>query len=282
MTLVANTPEELAANATAVTDESGEEQIETADESATSGENGEDEQTEDGEQRPQKKGGFQRRIEKLNTRLSEKDREIEHWRNAALRNQESPQERREKPAAAAEPQGKPQAKDYTSLEEYTEAVAEWKIDQRENAREARAAAETRKTQEQEKLQNWNKQVETGRQAHDDFDEVLETPVPVTPAMREALLTSEVGAELAYYLGQHPEAAEKIARLSPVATARELGKIEARLAKTPPAAAQAAPVSRAPKPVTPVSRATPGAKTKDPLDPSIDFGTFEKLMNKRPR
>jgi len=77
-------------------------------------------------------------------------------------------------------------------------------------------------------------------------------------MLEVLEESERGPEIAYHLGQNPRLAREIARLSPLQAARELGRIEAKLAERPKAPA----VSKAPPPA-PTLAATEPAVEKDP-------------------
>ena len=96
--------------------------------------------------------------------------------------------------------------------------------------------------------------------HPDIFEVIERPV-FTPAMREAIWSSEIGAQIAYHLWQHHAEAMRIGGLSPVAVAREIGKIEAKLGAAPAASASRT-VSSAPEPITPVGGATT-TTTKDP-------------------
>lgn len=63
----------------------------------------------------------------------------------------------------------------------------------------------------------------------------------TEVMAEVVLTSDHGVRLADHLGRNPDLCAKIAKLSPVRQALELGRLEARLTAPPP-------VSKAPPPV----------------------------------
>lgn len=63
----------------------------------------------------------------------------------------------------------------------------------------------------------------------------------TEVMAEVVLTSDNGVRLADYLGRNPDECAKLAKLSPVRQAHELGRLEARLMAPPP-------VSKAPAPV----------------------------------
>ncbi len=110
--------------------------------------------------------------------------------------------------------------------------------------------------------------EAARDKYDDFNQVAHgdhwSP---TPGMTEAIKTSDIGPDLAYYLGSNPKEASRIAALSPVQQIREIGKIEAKIENT-----SIVPVKRtssAPAPITPVTpRASlPVVDTTDPRSTS---------------
>jgi hypothetical protein len=67
---------------------------------------------------------------------------------------------------------------------------------------------------------------------------------ITPSMAQIIKGSDVGPQVAYYLGENVDKANAIARLHPIDQAREIGRIEARL-EAVKAAAPA--VSKAPPP-----------------------------------
>ena len=86
---------------------------------------------------------------------------------------------------------------------------------------------------------------------DVYDAVFLDDWPCTKEMGEFILTSDRGAELAAKLANDWELAERIQSLSPVASARELAKLEAGLpATTQPGATRRSPAP----PVTPVKPA----------------------------
>lgn len=102
-----------------------------------------------------------------------------------------------------------------------------------------------------------------RDKYDDFDQVARNPnVPITEVMAEAIYASEVGPEVAYYLGSNVKEASRISRLSPFLQAKEIGKIEAKLAADPPVKK----TSNAPAPITPVTARSSGASSYDTTDP----------------
>lgn len=97
---------------------------------------------------------------------------------------------------------------------------------------------------------------------------------ITDSMLEVILESDLGPAVAYHLAENVEVSEAIARLPPMAQARELGRIEARLeaaAKAPPPP----PVSQAPPPVSGIQAAEGIAAKPAWNDPKLSFEDFKK-------
>ena len=81
-------------------------------------------------------------------------------------------------------------------------------------------------------------------------------------MAETIQSSDIGPELAYYLGSNPKDAERISRMTPLGQAKEIGKIEAKLAAEPPVKR----TTSAPQPISPVTARSVGSSTHDTTDP----------------
>jgi hypothetical protein len=80
-------------------------------------------------------------------------------------------------------------------------------------------------------------------------------------MLEAIQSSDVGPDVAYYLGTNPKEADRISGLSPYLQAKEIGKIEVKIASNPPVKK----TSSAPAPINPVT-ARGTTSTYDTTDP----------------
>jgi len=197
----------------------------------------------EGEDKPKRPGGFQRRIYNL-------ERENEALKAKLAGNAGTPQAEQAEPVAP--PTDKPKIEDYDSLEAYTEAVTDWKYTQREQEREAKQAHKA-------VLDTWEGRKQAARGKYADFDEALATDVPINPAMESVLLNSEAGAEIAYWLGSNPKESERIARMGPIDATREMLRLESKLSVAPAKEAPKEPVKRAsaaPEPIKPVGgRAT---------------------------
>jgi hypothetical protein len=99
-------------------------------------------------------------------------------------------------------------------------------------------------------------------------------------MAETIQASDVGPDLAYYLGTNPKEADRISRLSPYMQAKEIGKIEAKLSDNPPVKK----TTSAPPPIAPISGRGTGAPAYDTTDPrSIkNMSTSEWIEAERQR
>ena len=148
------------------------------------------------------------------------------------------------------------ADDFADAPSYAEALAERKAQELLAKRDAEA-------ERQATLDAYHDREEEARNKYDDFEQVAYNPkLPVTETMAQTIQASDNGPDVIYYLGSNPKEAERIARLSPLLQAREIGKIEAKLGDNPPAKK----TSTAPAPIAPVTARTSGAPAYDTTDP----------------
>lgn len=234
--------------------------------------------------------GVQKRIDKAVKAQRTAERERDEAR-AALANPGSqpaagtpPAKTAQPAAAAAEPtRPKPVLKEFETYEAFNEDLVDWKLEQRHAA-----AARTENDRKAAEAQNavgraWNERVEAVKTIHSDFDEVMEdaAELPISQAMHVAIQEADRGPEIAYHLAKHPEEAERIAKLSPIGAAREIGKLEASL---PAPASSAKPAAKpAAKPLPKPAQNVGGSHSPDVIDlndPDLDMGTFKREFKKR--
>jgi len=151
----------------------------------------------------------------------------------------------------------PSAEQFESTEAYAEALAVQKAEQLLAQREMHK-------QHTELLEAYHDREEQARDKYQDFEQVAYNPkLPITTVMADTIRASEVGPDVAYYLGTNVKETERIARLPPILQAKEIGKIEAKLADNPPVKR----TTSAPAPITPVtargSNNNPSFDTTDP-------------------
>jgi hypothetical protein len=167
------------------------------------------------------------------------------------------------------------ADDFADAPSYAEALAERKAQELLAKRDAEAERAAM-------LDAYHDREEEARNKYDDFEQVAYNPkLPVTETMAQTIQASDNGPDVIYYLGSNPKEAERIARLSPLLQAREIGKIEAKLGDNPPAKK----TSTAPAPIAPVTaRTSTGTPAYDTTDPRSvkNMSTSEWIEAERAR
>ncbi len=226
------------------------------------------------------KAGVQKRFDELTRdKYAERrarenaEREAAYWRDKA-----------EKPAAPVAVVAKPKTLADFDFDEGAyashlrqEAVQDARkavADEMKREREAQTA-QTRQTK-------WLERVATFSKSAPDFDQVVfqQNDLPISAHMAEVISEREDGPALAYYLGQNPEVASAISRLSPGLAGAELGEIAASLKveKTKPVPV----VSKAPPPVPRIegSDAGPPVRTTDPSGDKLSDDEWFAAERKR--
>ena len=147
---------------------------------------------------------------------------------------------------------------YQDDESYIQAQIEKLAEQRA----AEKLAERQRQQEVERRsESFIEKAEKAQERYPDFQLVVGNPnLTINEEMAEFIADSDVGADVAYFLGKNPTKAAEIARMSPVKAARELNRIETDLASRPQAR-----VSKAPEPITPVGNRGRASTSSTPSD-----------------
>lgn len=140
----------------------------------------------------------------------------------------------------AEPavEAKPTPDQFGTYEEYTEAVAEYsarkiaaEIFQNEVTNRTQAAQNTAAYQaRQQAVQQYAERLVDAQAQHDDFDEVVSRPdIQISAAMQDGMVQSEIGPEIAYFLGKNPDEAKKLFALgNTMAAVKAFGKLESKV------------------------------------------------------
>lgn len=259
-------------------DDSNESESEDAGEnSADANEDSED--SEEAEQEPVKKktkGGFQRRIDKLNSRISAKDQEIDYWKSQALK--QTPAE--QKPEIETNPvqTEKPKADDFENHSDYIEALTDWKTEQALNKRDQKLLNDRLKSEQEAVKATYNEKVAEFKKTAKDFDQALKkvADIPISPAFQALVMNSPNGPALAYELAKNRDEFLRISKLSPLECGVEMGKLEARLENKPSADTEGKKtITKVPKPIHPVGGGK-GVVPKSIYDSTISQTEYEKL------
>ena len=145
---------------------------------------------------------------------------------------------------------------FESVEAYAEALAAKK------AEELLARREQQK-QQMAILEAYQDREEEARAKYDDFEQVAYNPsVPISSVMAETIQASEIGPDIAYYLGANIKEADRIAKLPPYLQAKEIGKLEVKLTSEP----LTKKTTNAPAPISPVVAKGSSSPAYDTTDP----------------
>lgn len=194
------------------------------------------ETTEDDDNGDSLPNGVKKRIDKLTRQKYEAIAEVNRLKAEfeALKAQNAPKS------------VEPNMSDFDTFEDYTEALAEYKYAQKQ---QAQAQYYSQQAQAQAIAQDWQSKVEKVRAVAPDFDEAFKNVAEITFAQStlDAVAGHEKGAEIAYLLGKDPVKAYQIASLPPMQQLMAIGEIAAKTNLTKPKT-----VTNAPPPVKPVS------------------------------
>ena len=171
-----------------------------------------------------------------------------------------------------------------ALMDYAEQRAAWTAKREVRAIEQRTQQEKQAEEiaqaQRAAQQAYTARIEKAKADMPDWDSVATSPdVQVSVPMAAAILHSENGPQLQYYLGKNPNEAARIRELSPPLQLLELGKIEAKLTAAP---APKPAISAAPAPIRPIAGSAASA-SKSPEEMSMDeYAAYrrEQLYPKR--
>jgi type II secretory pathway pseudopilin PulG len=154
--------------------------------------------------------------------------------------------------------GKPSMGQYANVEDYVEAVADWKLAQRDQVSQRNAAEMSQKQVQVKTEKIYAEAAKIEGFDRDEFDSL-----PLTTPVAQAIIDSDIAPQLMAHLANNPSEATRIANLTPARQAAEIGKLEAKLQVTKDIKA-----SSAPPPIKPVG-SRGGNTAGDPSRMSMD-------------
>lgn len=212
--------------------------------------------------------GVQKRIDKITRQKHDAERRIQ-----ALE-QELGQRPEVQPASTKAPTPDDFEDDFDGTK-YIDALTDWKVNQAMQGQATQTAETQKRAHQEEVFQDWDSRRQAmnikGVTAYEDYEEVaLESHDFMTAQMVNIITDSEIGHDIAYYLGENHDEAEKIFKLHPQRQAVALTRLEVKLASKP-----AKKISKAPDPIT-----TVGAKgaSSTTIDPKKDWVKWAKARN----
>lgn len=222
-----------------------------------------DESTDEGDDKPKRESAKERRERDKAYKQRLREEAETHKKSA-----DEAEQRRARILDAGKQIAAPVEKDFDDYTEYVAAKAVWRHAQQAAERDANEAgtqaeaarkrADAVSQQERQYIdQAWGEQIKDAQSRYTDFEAVaFNKDVPITDQMAEIIKSSDMGADLAYYLGKNKAIAADIAELRPIEAARAMGRIEAQISAPRPRTE-----TKAPDPISPVRGKA--AASKDP-------------------
>lgn len=263
-----------------------EEGEETGEESAPAKTEEEPEPADDAGAEPVKKNRFQKRIDRLTKRAAEAERRAEAAEKKLTAQGKPPE------SEAVAGTEEPEPDDFEDYNDYLDALTDYKAELKfaekmKKAKPEEPKGDTEAADEPEVERDIELEDATDylfdafadyRAKHDDFDDVVQAAdLKITRDMVVAMADTDDPAGIAYHLGKNKDEAARIAKLTPLAQAREIGKLEVLLTQPKP---EIKPTpkkqTKAPEPIDPLKGGD--ASTKAPHE--MDFAEYEQAMNER--
>lgn len=234
---------------------------------------------------PKKKGGFQRKIDKVTKQKAELARERDYWREQAMKSGKSDSpvkpETESKPVEAKIP-GEPDPNDFETQADYVRALTKFELKVEREAKEALEKQAELKTRAEKTQKEFFSKLESFKEENSDFDDLVDSvedvkaPYWVIDEFRE----SEIGPALMYELAKNRDEYERICQLDHKAAVRAIGRLEEKIISR--SAAKETPTKKqtsAPAPLSPV-KGKSGEGRKSLSDPNLTQAEYEALRAKQ--
>lgn len=223
--------------------------------------------------------GLSKRVDELTRNWREEQRRSQELMALLQQRQES------KPEAPAETPKPRTLADF----DYDEAKYQSHLFEQAEQRAVAAAEKRLKTEQDREVAHRRKSAFAQRETDfakdlEDYHEIkMDQTLPISPAMADTIEESDEGPALIYFLGKNRGVAAKIAQLSPLGAAREIGRIEERLQNERKAAKEAkSVVTKAPPPAPKIegSHAVIDASPDSPESDKLSIEDWVKKRNKQ--
>lgn len=178
------------------------------------------------------------------------------------------------PAAPVAENVEPRPEQFTDMYEYAKALAEYTAERKIQEMKQREVEAQLAAQRESVVKSWAERVNQVKQELPDFEAmVASSDVVVSNDIRDAIIESDVGPKILYYLAENPDVANKLQGMTTRAALKELGKLEARFEKTSEKPAPTVKASKAPAPINPLRGTAAGSDV--PMDSSGNFtGSYQ--------
>lgn len=215
------------------------------------------------------------RIEELAARAKAGTEYGEYWRQRFEESQRQPQQTPSAPVQAEQPEPEPSEDDFEDPKQYAKAYAAWvrkettkevqrAVKEAQTTAQKTAKDEMAKAAEETRLRNlgdtFGLRQQQFAEKNPDYEVAVKNPALTffNGQFLEALMASEKGPDIAYYIAKSPKEVARLAGQTIPQRLASLGRIEAELSRPPPPPK----VTAAPAPPTPIGGGAGGE-----VDPS---------------
>ncbi len=207
--------------------------------------------------------------------------EAERERNAreALEARLKELETKVNPPKSEEPDPKPDPSQFNDAIEYAEALAEWTADKKLRERDQAELARKAEEEQSRMRQKFQERLDAVKQELPDYDDMIaSSDVAVSGPVTDAIIESDVGPQILYYLAENPDFARELGEKSITSQLRSIGRLEAKFEKSetpkPSVKEPVAKKSNAPAPINPLKSG--GNPSDITLDADRKFhGTYQQ-------
>lgn len=194
-----------------------------------SSEEEQDEPDEEVTEEPKKKSGFTKRIDKLVSEKRALERRLAELESAQVTEPHySSEDQYEVDQSSGFDKAKPKSSDFNSIEEFTDALTDWKLDKREFEREAQQNISKYQTA-------WEAKEAKVKETYADYHDIVNLQsLQHSNASQEArvfLADSDIGPEVIYNLLSNEDLFDEFVDANPVKQVKILTKVELSLEKT---------------------------------------------------
>jgi hypothetical protein len=226
--------------------------------------------------------GEKKQNPKLEKRFSELTKQREAARQEAERERKTREalearlkdlEAKVNPPKSDEPDSRPTMAQFNDAEEWAAALAEWTTDRRMRERDQAELARKAEEEQSRMRQKFQERLEVTKKELPDWDEMIaSSDVSVSQPVTDAIIESDVGPQVLYYLAENPDFARELAEKSITSQLRAIGRLESKFESKPVVKEPVAKKSNAPAPITPLKSG--GNPADISLDSNRQFhGTF---------
>lgn len=172
----------------------------------------------------------------------------------------------------------PDPTNYDSDAKYTADLAVWKIRKEFSENRTKAHKETTANLRNDSVAAQNElffeRARALEDTHPGIEKIIRSDdIPISPVMRDVLVESEKGPEVAFYLSANREEAKRIfdlSKTSPLSAAKELGRLEVKLSLPKPRTE-----TKAPPPPSTVSGTVKGPSKNPETMPQAEYVAWRK-------